>query len=358
VTVLVKPATGWAADRFGPKPTLVTAVSLRCLACLLFGFASAPWHLYAIRLLNGVTTAAREPTAMTLIARHGRREKMASAFAAYTTARNLGRAIGYALAGLLIPVTGYFAIFVIAFASSGAALVTVLRYVASGREGLERSPAPVGGAPGPGGWARYRGLLGYAGFGLTIAVSAEMMRGLFPVIATVYAGLTAAQSGLVMSVSMLASLVAGPLFAWASDRFSRKLALSARGVANTVSSLLYIIVPTFAGFFIARAIDETGKAAFNPTWAALLAEAAEADPDRQARIMTFGDSAYTLGEVLGPLLAGALMAAFGVPIMLGARAALGLASEIQALLVFRKRPRAARRADAGGPPLQEAPVAE
>src|SRR5918992_4612070 len=113
VTVLVKPVTGWAADLFGPKPTLVTAVSLRCLVCLLFGFASAPWHLYAIRVLNGAATAAREPTAMALIARHGHRDRMASAFAGYTTARNLGRAIGYAAAGLLIPLTGYFTIFLI-----------------------------------------------------------------------------------------------------------------------------------------------------------------------------------------------------------------------------------------------------
>src|ERR671914_764229 len=79
----------------------------------MVGFASAPWHLYAIRVLNGAATAAREPTAMALIARHGHRDKMASAFAGYTTARNLGRAIGYAAAGLLIPLTGYFTIFLI-----------------------------------------------------------------------------------------------------------------------------------------------------------------------------------------------------------------------------------------------------
>jgi MFS family permease len=314
----------------------VTAVSLRCLACLLFGFASVPWHLYAIRVLNGATTAAREPTAMALIARHGQRERMASAFAAYTTARNLGRAIGYAAAGLLIPITGYFTIFVVAFLSSGAALVTVIRYVASGREVAERSPDPLGPGPARGGWQLYRGLMGYAGFGLTIALSAEMMRGLFPVIATVYGHLTEAQTGLVMSLSMLAGLVAGPLFAWASDRFSRRVALGARGIANTVSSLLYIIAPTFAGFLVARVVDESGKAAFNPTWGALLAEAAEADPERRARIMTFGDSAYTLGEVLGPLLAGALMGGFGVPVMLGVRAALAVVSEVQALWVFRK----------------------
>jgi MFS family permease len=355
VTILVKPATGWAADRFGPKPTLVTAVALRCLVCLLFGFASAPWHLYAIRVLNGAATAAREPTALALIARHGHRERMASAFAAYITARNLGRAIGYAAAGVLIQAAGYFTIFAIAFVTSCAALVTVLRYVASGREGLDRSPAPVGPPPAPArAWTLYRGLLGYAGFGLTIAASAEMMRGLFPVIATVYGHLTEAQSGLIMSIAMLASLVAAPIFAWASDRFSRKVALAARGVANTVSSLLYIIVPTFSGFLAARVIDETGKAAFNPTWAALLAEAAEADPERQARIMTFGDSAYTLGEILGPLLAGALMAGFGVPVMLGTRAVLALATEIQAVLVFRKR----RKPESGAPVPEDSPGAK
>jgi MFS family permease len=358
VTVLIKPATGWVADRFGPKPTLVTAVSLRCLVCLLFGFASAPWHLYAIRVLNGATTAAREPTALALIARHGNRERMASAFAGYTTARNLGRALGYGVAGFLIPATGYFTIFVIAFVSSCAALVTVVRYVASDRDGLDRSRPAVAARPARGGWAIYRGLLGYASFGLTIAVSAEMMRGLFPVIATVYGHLTAAQAGLIMSASMLASLVAGPAFAWASDRFSRKLALATRGVANTVSSLLYIVVPTFSGFFIARVIDETGKAAFNPTWSALLAEAAERDPERRARIMTFGDSAYTLGEALGPLLAGGLMAAFGVPVMLGTRAALALVSEFQAVRVFRKRPAVERSPAPAAPSRCGAPVPE
>jgi DHA1 family multidrug resistance protein-like MFS transporter len=358
VTVLVKPLTGWVADRFGPKPTLVTAVSLRCLVCLLFGFASAPWHLYAIRVLNGATTAAREPTALALIARHGNRERMASAFAGYTTARNLGRALGYGVAGLLIPATGYFTIFAIAFVSSCAALVTVLRYVASGRDDLDRSRQVRGPRPAAGGWTLYRGLLGYAGFGLTIAVSAEMMRGLFPVIATVYGRLTEAQAGLIMSASMLASLVAGPMFAWASDRFSRTFALGARSVANTVSSLLYIVVPTFSGFFLARVIDETGKAAFNPTWSALLAEAAEGHPDRRVRIMTFGDSAYTLGEALGPLVAGALMASFGVPVMLGARAVLAVVSEIQAVRVFRKRPAARPSAGPGGQPGRGAPVLE
>lgn len=77
-TILVKPVMGWAADHFGRKRTLVAAVALRCLIGLLFAFASRPWHLYALRILHGTMSAARDPSATALIAEHGDKRKMAS----------------------------------------------------------------------------------------------------------------------------------------------------------------------------------------------------------------------------------------------------------------------------------------
>jgi MFS family permease len=339
-TLLVKPAMAWAADRFGSKRILVTAVALRCLVGSLFIFAALPWHLYAIRLLQGAMTAAREPSAASLIAEHGDKRRMASAFAWYSTARDLGRSLGYGVAGLLIHATGsYRTIFLIAFFTSCVALVTVIRYVREDQRAEATPSAQPVASPSiqhhP--WSLYRRFLGYAGFGLMVAGSAEMMQGLFPVIATQYAHLTAGEAGLALSASSVVILLGGPLFGWLFDRGNRKLALSTRSIANTFSSLLYIFFPTFAGFLIARVVDDTGKAAFRPTWGALLAEASEADPGRRARIMTYVDTAHTLGEVLGPLAAGLLMAGFGAPAMLGVRAALSLATEIQALRVFKKK---------------------
>lgn len=196
-TVVVKPVMGWAADRFGRKHTLVAAVALRCLIGLLFAFASLPWHLYALRILHGTMTAARDPSATALIAEHGDKRKLASAFAWYTTARDLGRSLGYGVAGLLLQATGsYRLIFLVAFFTSCAALVTVIRYV---RECPEAEATPVAEPVGPrrrqDSRARCRGLLSYATFGLMVAGSAEMMRGLFPVIATQYAHLTEGQAG-------------------------------------------------------------------------------------------------------------------------------------------------------------------
>jgi len=98
--IVVKPVMGWAADRFGRKRTLVAAVALRCLIGLLFAFAGRPWHLYALRILHGTMTAARDPSATALIAEHGDKRKMASAFAWNTTARELGRSFGYGVAGV------------------------------------------------------------------------------------------------------------------------------------------------------------------------------------------------------------------------------------------------------------------
>lgn len=331
-TVLaVKPVMGWTADRFGKKPTLVAAVTLRCLVGALLLVASQPWHLYAIRMLHGAMTAAREPSAIALIAEHGDRHRMASAFAWYGTARDLGKALGYAAAGLLLQWSGSFrAVFLIALLSSCGGLVTVVRFVREQRDPAAPATTPRQPRPAPHG-PTVRRLLPYLAFGLTVAGSAEMMAGFYPVLATTYAHLTPSQAGLAASISGVGILVAGPLFGWLSDHVSRRFALSARGLANFASSLLYLLSPTFAGFTIAKVVDDTGKAAFRPTWGATLADVSASNPATRVRTMTALDTASSLGEAVGPLLAGLLLSSFGIPIMLAARAVLALTTELQAL---------------------------
>ena len=340
----VKPVMGWAADRFGRKTTLVIAVVLRCLVGLLFVFASEPWHLYTLRILQGAMTAARDPSAATLLATHGKRKSMASTFAWYTTARDVGRSLGYGVAGLLIELSGFRAVFLIAFLTSCIALVTVLKYVSESPAQAPAAAPAKPAAPPPAQpvhsraalMSLYARLIPYAGFGLMVASSAEMMRGIFPVLATEYAHLTDAQAGLAVSASSVAVLVAGPLFAWLSDHVSRKLALGARSAANTLSSVLYIVAPTFGGFMAAKIVDDSGKAAFRPTWGAILAEVSDVDPQHRARTITFVDSAYSMGEFVGPLAAGLLLAVVGIPGMLAARAALAVVTEAHAFWVFRR----------------------
>ena len=71
---------------------------------------------------------------------------------------------------------------------------------------------------------------------MSFAGTAEMLNGLFPILATEYAGLSPAQAGIVYAVSTLATIFSGPVFGWLSDNVSRKLVLMVRGAANTLSS--------------------------------------------------------------------------------------------------------------------------
>ena len=338
MALLIKPAVGWTADRFGAKRTLVASVFLRCLIGLLFVFATLPWHLYALRLVRGVVTAAREPSAASLISDGANRQRMATAFAWYATARDLGRSLGYAAAGALLHVTGqHRLVFFIAFLTSCSALVAVIRWVHQPSPGQQTSQLLVK-PSGSSIRALSRRLFPYARFGVTVAAGAEMMRGLFPVIATEYAGLTAAEAGLIASVSSIAILLAGPAFAWISDHVSRPAALGARSFANTISSLLYAVFPGFSGFLAGRVLDDTGKAAFRPTWGALLAEVSAEDPARRTRVIAVLDSTYDVGEVVAPVIAGLLIGAFGVPVMLGVRAVLALIAEVQAIRLVHSDP--------------------
>lgn len=339
VSLLMKPAMGWLADRFGRKRILVGAVLLRCVVGLLLVFATLPWQLFAVRGLQGAMTAAREPSVMALLAEHGSKQRMASAFAWYATARDLGRSLGYGVAGLLIVYSGYRWVFVLALACSCAALFTVLRYVEErkraelteiaehARSSAEEEPAAT---------ARPE-LLRYAGFGLMVSLTAEMMRGLFPVIATQYAHLSEVQAGIATSAASIAILVAGPLFGWFADRGNRSAVLSLRSFANAGSCLLYMLFPNFTGFLAGRMLDDTGKAAFRPAWGSMLVEISKHDEKTRAQRMAMLDTTSDAGEILGPIVAGLLIGAFGIPGMLATRIVLSLMTEAQAYLLFRKR---------------------
>jgi MFS family permease len=112
--------------------------------------------------------------------------------------------------------------------------------------------------------------------------------------------------------------------------------LSTRSIANTGSSLLYIFAPNFPGFLTGKLLDDTGKAAFRPAWGSVLAELSETDRKKRAQTMAAMDTSVSLGEILGPIIAGALVTTFGIQIMFLIRIILAIITEIHALLIFKK----------------------
>src|SRR5438093_7875549 len=162
-----------------------------------------------------------------------------------------------------------------------------------------------------------------------------MLNGLFPVLATEYAGLTKAQAGVVYAVSTLAIIFSGPIFGWLSDNVSRKLVLTVRGIANTLSSIVHVVVPTFAGVAVAKTADDMGKAAFRPAWGALMAEVSSFDKRNRARTMSWMSMGEDAGGVLSPILAGFLWGTWGITALMGSRVLLAIATELYAFFIAR-----------------------
>jgi MFS family permease len=362
VALGLKPVVGWAADRFGLKRTYLVAISVRSLVSLAFGFASAPWQLYAIRSAHGVSTSLRDPSANALIAEHGEAKsqgetnRIASAFAWYQTAKTVAGSLSRALAGILLGLTAsnFTLVFLLAFVLSVLPLLVVWRYVQEhhgathvadsdpAHPAVRRERESVA-EPGPARPGRPR-ISAFVGLGFLIAATAEMLHGLFPVLATEYAGLTNAQAGFIYALATLATIVAGPLFGWLSDSVSRRMVLAVRTAANTLSSVIYVVFPSFAGIAIAKTADDVGKAAFRPAWGSLMAEVSSFDRRNRARTMGWMSMGEDAGIALGPMLAGVLWGTWGIGALMGARIALAVVTEFYVLVINRNPAREAATA--------------
>src|SRR5438874_1578007 len=144
VAVAAKPLLGWVADRFGLKRTLVAAIGLRSLVSLGLDFASAPRDVFAVRGGHGLSMSLHDPSVDALIAEHGGKKSVASAFAWYQTARMVAGSLSRALAGFLLALTAanYPLVFFIAFALSVLPLLVVSRCVRDERDATHGSRNP------------------------------------------------------------------------------------------------------------------------------------------------------------------------------------------------------------------------
>jgi MFS family permease len=337
-----KPVMGWVADRFGLKRSFTTAIAIRSVVALLLAFAGAPWQIYAIRILHGVSESLRDPSVNALIAENAGKKSLASSFAWYATAKTVAGSLGKGAAGVLLQLTvySYSTVFIVAFILSILPLYTVARYIRDERrsdkleDGIE-SPVPVTEPTkeAHGVEQRPAAILPMAILGFLISGTANMIHSLFPILAIEYAGLSAAETGIIYAISIVVTIVSGPLFGWMSDNLSRRLVLLVRGASNTLSSLVYIFFPNFWGITTGRAVDDVGKAAFRPAWGALMAYASSFNRQRRVRTMSYLSMGEGLGEIAGPILAGLLWSAWGIPVMLGARVVLALIGEIYAMIV-------------------------
>ena len=349
---LFKPLMGWAADRIGLKRAYTLAIAGRSLAALAYALSGSAWQVYSARFLRGVAESLREPSVNALIAENAKAKSVASSFAWYNTAKQTASAIGKTASGFLLAMMAdnFSAVFLLAFALSILPIIVVALYVREpqihkesvvaeestrGKAEPELPALPRDPSGSNSDATSKASIFSYAMLGFLISCTAQMIANLFPVLATEYAHLTEAQTGLIYAVTVAVVIVAGPAFGWFADNVSRKLALTVRGLANTISSALFFFTPTFPGLAAGSVIDAAGKAAFRPAWGSLMARVSGFDRKRRAQIMGHLSLGEGLGEMLGPMLGGFLWQTWGLGVMLGVRVALAIVGEVYAFKIAR-----------------------
>jgi len=329
-----KPVAGWLADRTSVRAVYLSGIAARTASAAVLLVAGDFPTLILVRILQGASAAGRDVASLSVIARDAE-GRVGTHYGWYASAKQVGGVMGAGAAGLLLGAGGFHLLFTIVLAMSVVPFVVAWL-------GLKETPAAPVAVPAPrdddGGGLRatYDGLAGAASVGMLVATSAYMVHGMFPILATQYAGLSAAQAGIIYSISAAVFLVAGPAFGWLIDHRGRALGLALRSACNIGSSFLYIAFPSFGGLAVARSVDDSGKAAFRPAWASLVAEIASEDPTRRGRRLSALDTAASVGETIGPALAGILWQSGGIVALFGVRIGIACVAEAAALRVFRE----------------------
>ena len=344
---LFKPLMGWLADRWGLRPTFTTAIVLRSVVALLFVFAAAPWQVFAIRFLHGFSESMRDPSVNALIAEFSHSTGIASSYAWYNTAKLTAGASGKALGGLILATSGesYQTAFAASFALSILPLYVVARYVREPEATAKSSGVAsastvaveeVAASASPTQTSGRQIIAPIALLGFFVCSTAHLIQGLFPILATEYGGLSVSQTASIYAISVAVVLISGPVFGWIADNISRQGVLMIRGLANSISSLLYWFAPGMVGFTIGTLSDSLGKAAFRPAWGSLMATVAGLDRKKRAQTMSWLGVGEGMGETMGPLIGGLLWQFWGLPALFGTRLALAIGTEIYSLRVNRK----------------------
>ncbi|HEU4410821.1 MAG TPA: MFS transporter [Polyangiaceae bacterium] len=131
------PASGWVADRFGPKRVFMTAMVVFLAGSVLCGSSRSLGQLVACRLLQGAGGAMMTPVARLIIVGATPRAELVSAMAWFTVPALVGPLLGPPLAGLILGVADWPWIFYVNAPVCLAGLAAVARLVPD-----ERPPPP------------------------------------------------------------------------------------------------------------------------------------------------------------------------------------------------------------------------
>ena len=310
--LLLAPWAGLIADRFPKRRTLLATQAMLAVSSVVLGVLAVTgtaqlWHVYAIALLQGITTAIDNPTRQAFVSEMVPSEKLANAVALNSASFNLGRLIGPGVAGVVIALWGTGEALLL---NTGTFVFVIVALLMLRRNELR--PAPL--AKARGGiregfrYVRDRGdiqlvmllvfVLGT--FGMNFQITMALM-------ATKVFDKGAGEFGLLGSIMAVGSLTAALLSARRKTPRLRVLLLSLVGF--TVAATVAAAAPTYWTF--ALALVPVGLTALTALTTANAMVQTRVAPEMRGRVMALYMAIFMGGTPAGAPLIGWISETFG-----------------------------------------------
>ncbi len=304
---IFQPIWGGLADRYGRKVMLLRSGFGMAIVMTLMGFSTSAWHLLLLRLLNG-TVSGFVPAGVALMSATTPREKVGFAMGTLQSGSVAGSILGPFLGGLLAEWIGFRNIFFVTgatlFAASLLAAVLV-KETFDAKKALQKPKKSMLAAFNE--LRRISQLPSLYSVTFLIQFSLLSVMPLLPLFVQQLHGqdeMLAFYAGLVGSVTGFSNMVASPVFGKLSDRIGPEKILVACLLGAAVASIPQAFAQNVWQLCASRFFLGIFLGGLLPTVNALIRK--YTPNGMESRSYSFNTSALSLGNMLGPVVGGAI----------------------------------------------------
>lgn len=326
---ILGPVVGVLSDRIGRKKLIVWGLALYAAVSVLYVIAQALWQMGVFRFVHGIGSIMVTPIAqayvgdLTPVGKEGRITNLfyASMFA--------GMALGPLVGGYLVEGWSFEAPFLVMGILSLLALIGVARWVPDDVV-RRRADAPRA-APNLRAALRAPAVLAIIVYFATRGLWRQSFNSFWPLLADSY-GHSESAIGLVLTGYLVGEGLFQIPFGYFADRFRRLPQIAVGGLLSPIPMFFVPLVRSLEGVVVLSILMGVGSALGRASVLAIRTQLGRSHG--MGTLAGIQNSAFAVGQMLGPIAAGLTFDAFGMEAPMFFGASLGVIGGVCAILLF------------------------